>query len=281
MAANRSMSEVVAARNGVRELRRRWRCPDPWAAALIVHGAAEHSGRYERIGARLSAAGIDTHAFDLQGCGASGGRRADIDQWSTYLFQVRDNLAPLLAANLPVVILGHSVGGLIAVDYTFSRHPQPDLVVLHAPAIEAVAPVWQRKLAPLLARFVPRLTFANRIDPEEVFSDPMTIELCRADHLATTRTTARLGAILLDRMEQVGRSLDGYTARTLVLHGAADSLVPLSTSESIGDLPSVDRKIYPGTKHGSIMEPQGLPLVDDIITWIREQVGGGPRNARK
>ena len=173
MAANRSTSEVFTACNGVRELRRRWRSPDPWAAALIVHGAAEHSARYERIGARLSAAGIDTHAFDLQGCGASGGRRADIDQWSTYLFQVRDNLASLLATNLPVVILGHSVGSLIAVHYTFSHLPQPDLVVLHAPAIGAVAPVGQRKLAPLLVRFLPRLTFANRIDPEEVFSDPM------------------------------------------------------------------------------------------------------------
>lgn len=277
MVSNRSISEIVETRSGFRELRRWWECADPWAAVLIVHGAAEYSGRYERVGSRLSAAGISARAFDLQGCGGSGGRPADIDQWSTFLLQVRDNLAPLLATNLPVVLLGHSVGGLIAVDYTFSHHPQPDLVVLHAPAIGAVAPVWQRKIAPWLARFAPRLTFANPIRVEEVFSDPETVELYEADPLATTRTTVRLGATLLDRIDRVERSLDEYHARTLVLHGTADTLVLPSVSEAIGDLQSVDRKTYPGFRHGTIIERQGMPLIDDIITWVGEQIEEGER----
>lgn len=270
MTANCRTSEIVSAHNGVRELRRRWRSSDPWASALIVHGAGGHSGQFERVGVRMSAAGIDTYAFDLQGCGDSGGRRADIDQWSTFLFQVRDNLVPLLAAKMPVVLFGHSLGGLIAVDYTFSGHPQPDLVALFAPAIGSVAP-WQRHLARLLARLAPRMTFANRIDFEKVFTDPGTAALTRADPLTTTRTTARLGSILLDRMEQVRRSIDKYTAPTLVLHGAADHLVLPSASEALGALPSVARKTLPGIKHGSIIERQGKPLVDDIITWVREQ----------
>ena len=275
MSADASTTEIVAAHNGVRELRRRWRTADPWADALIVHGAAEHSGRYEGIGARLSAAGIDTYAFDLQGCGASGGRRGDIDRWSTYLLQVRDNLTPILATGLPVLLLGHSVGGLIAVDYTLSGHPQPDLVVLHAPSLWPVVPAWQRKLAPLLARIVPLLTFDNRIDPTEVFSDPKMVELHYADPLATKRTTARLGAILLERMEEVGSSLDEYTARTLVVHGTADSLVLPSHTEPMGDLSSVDRKLYPGIKHGSVFERQGRVLVDDVIAWVREEITQG------
>lgn len=266
-----SASEIVTAADGFRELRRRWRCRDPWAAALLIHGAAEHSGLWELVGARLSSAGIDTYGFDLRGCGASGGRRADVEDWSAFLHQVRDNLVPLLSTDLPVVLLGHSLGGLIAVEYTLSDHPQPDLVVLHAPAVGNFVPAWQRRLAPLLARHVPRMTFANWIDLNKVFTDPATVEIHRADPLRTTRTTARLAALLLEHMERAGRSGDQYNARTLVLHGTADHLVPLSATESMGDLPSVDRKIYPGARHGSIIEPQGMGMVDDIVAWVQEQ----------
>ena len=275
MATNTSTMEIVTTRTGVTELRRRWPASDPWAAALIVHGLAEHSGRYERTGAHLASAGIDTHAFDLQGFGASGGRRADIDDWSTYLVQVLDNLVPLFATNLPVVLLGHSIGGLIAVDYTLSRHRQPDLVVLNAPAIGAVVPTWQRQGAPLLARLVPGLTLSNPIYPEEIFTDPEMVENYRTDPLALTRTTVRLGAIVLDRMERVGRSLDMYTAPTLVLHGGADSLVPPAVSVPLGERPTVERRVYPGIRHGSINEPQGLRLVDDITAWVRARIGPG------
>jgi len=272
-----STSEIVTAADGFRELRRRWRSRDPWASAVLIHGAAEHSGLWELVGARLSSAGIDTHGFDLRGCGASGGRRADIEDWTDFLRQVRDNLVPLLSTDLPVMLLGHSLGGLIAVEYALSDHPQPDLVVLHAPAVGNFIPAWQRRLAPLLARLAPRMTFANWIDLNRVFTDPATVDLHRADPLRTTRTTARLAALLLEHMERAGRSVDQYNARTLVLHGAADHLVPLSATKAIGDLPSVDRKTYPGIRHGTIIEPQGMGMVDDIVAWVQEQTTRGGR----
>jgi len=121
------------------------------------------------------------------------------------------------------------------------------------------------------------MTFANWIDLNKVFTDPATADLHRADPLRTTRTTARLAALLLEHMERAGRSIDRYTARTLVLHGAADHLVPLSATESMGDLPSVDRRVYPGARHGSIIEPRGMGMVDDIIAWVREQTARGGR----
>ena len=115
------------------------------------------------------------------------------------------------------------------------------------------------------------MTFPNWIDLNQVFTDPATAEIHRTDHLRTTRTTARLAALLLEHMERAGRSVDQYQARTLVLHGTADHLVPLSATESMGDLPSVDRMTYPGARHGSIMELHGMGMVDDIIAWVREQ----------
>ena len=275
MASSTSSMEIVTTRTGVTELRRRWRASDPWATLLIVHGLAEHSGRYEQVGSQLAAAGVDTYAFDFQGFGASGGRRADIEGWSTYLQQVLDNLAPLFCRNLPVVMLGHSIGGLIVVDYTLSRYRQPDLVVLNAPALDAVVPAWKRIGAPLLARAVPRLTLANPINPMELFIDPDMAEDFRRDPLCLTKTTVRLGDIILQRMERVGRSLDLYDAPTLVLHGGSDSLVPPQVSEGLGMLPSVERKVYPGLRHASINEPGGKELVGDIVAWIRSGIGPG------
>ena len=265
--------EIVTTRGGVTELRRRWEAEDPWASLLIVHGLAEHSGRYLNVGARLAAAGIDTHAFDLMGFGASGGTRADIAHWHTYLFQLSDNLAPLLDRGLPGVVLGHSVGGLLTIDYAMSRHRQPDLVVLNAPAVDAVVPAWKRKASPILAGLVPTLTLANPIDPHQIFSDPATAAGYLADPLLEPRTTVRLGAHLLSAMDRVNASVHRFTAPCLLTHGADDTLVPPATSVALGLLPNVERRLYPGARHASLQEPAGATIVDDIVAWIRTMTG--------
>ena len=265
--------EIVATRGGVTELRRRWEAEDPWASLLIVHGLAEHSGRYRDVGARLAAAGIDTHAFDLMGFGASGGTRADITHWHTYLFQLSDNLARLLDRGLPGVVLGHSVGGLLTIDYAMSRHRQPDLVVLNAPAVDAVVPAWKRRASPILAGLVPTLTLANPIDPHEIFSDPAAAAGYLADPLLEPRTTVRLGAHLLSAMDRVNASVHHFTAPCLLTHGADDTLVPPATSVALGLLPNVERRLYPGARHASLQEPAGGMIVDDIVAWIRTMTG--------
>ena len=273
MGDSASIMEIGPARSGVTELRRRWPASDPWAALLIVHGIAEHSGRYQGAAARLAAAGIEVYGFDLQGFGASAGRRADIESFDLYRDQILDNLAPLFASGLPAVLFGHSMGGLLAVDYALSRHRQPDMVVLSSPALDASVPVWQRRAAPLLSKAAPRLRLANPIDPRELFADPAMAEDYRADPLVTTRSTVRLGSLLFRCMERAGRSLDLYRAPTLVLHGGADTVVPPEASAPLGRRPNVERRVYPGLRHGAVTEPAGTRLVDDAAEWIRSRAG--------
>ncbi|MEA2520301.1 MAG: hypothetical protein QOF49_2381, partial [Chloroflexota bacterium] len=76
----------LAARDGTDLLTRAWAAVgEPWATVVLVHGIAEHSGRYEHVGAQLAAAGLDVRAYDQRGFGGSAGRRAWVDSWSRQL----------------------------------------------------------------------------------------------------------------------------------------------------------------------------------------------------
>src|SRR5207244_6923598 len=100
------------------------------AHLLVIHGIAEHAGRHAHVASRLASAGIETYAFDLRGFGASGGRRAYVDRWSQYHDDLEDRLTAIRseAGGQPVVLYGHSMGGLIALGYVLAdvRRPDPD-----------------------------------------------------------------------------------------------------------------------------------------------------------
>jgi alpha-beta hydrolase superfamily lysophospholipase len=251
------------------------------AHLLIVHGIAEHAGRYPHVGTQLAKAGITTHAYDQRGFGASGGHRAYVDRWSQYhddvetlLFEVRS-----AAAGLPVVLYGHSMGGLIALGYTLAdpARPLPDLLVLSAPAIDAEVPAWKRRLADILGGTVPRFAIANTFPKGGLSSDPAVEVAYLADPLAVHRTTARLGVSLFREQDRVQRALAGggsLPVATYVLHGADDPIVPETASRSLDGRPNVTRRLYAGLHHETHNEPSGAAVIDDTIAWIGRQISG-------
>ena len=269
-----STFEIGTTRTGVTELTRHWEAENPWAAVLIVHGLAEHSGRYERTGHLLADAGLDTRSFDLQGFGASGGARAYLERWSTYQDQVLDNLAPGFNSGLPTILMGHSLGGLVAATYTLSLHRQPELVVLSSPVLDANVPAWQRSAAPVLSRILPKVRLPNPVKAEQLSRDPSVGEAYFADPLVYTKTTTKLGAIVFEQIATMGGSYDAYDARTLIIHGGLDSIVPARFSERLAERPNVDRMLYPDLQHETLNEPEGPEIVADVVEWIRKELNG-------
>jgi len=266
----------VAARDGTTLLVRHWAVPsgEPWATMLLVHGLAEHSGRYEHVGVQLAEAGIDAHAYDQRGFGASGGPRASVDRWS----QLHDDLeerivaARSIAPSRPLVLFGHSLGGLVALGYVLDGRVRPDLLVLSAPAIGASVPLWQRLLVGSLRRVSPGLLLSNRLDTEVLSTDPDVRSKYMTDPLNQHKSTVRFAHAAFGEQRRVAASLDRLSLPTLVVHGAEDRLVPSHTSATLDGRPGVTRRVYPNTRHEVHNEPVARQEVDDIVGWIRDRV---------
>jgi alpha-beta hydrolase superfamily lysophospholipase len=273
-----STTTTAAARDGTPLLVRRWSAVGPaWASVLIVHGVAEHSGRYEDVGQWLAAAGLDVHAYDQRGFGGSGGRRAWLDRWTRNLDDLEDRLAMLrvTARERPVAVFGHSLGGLIALSYAVADPPRPlpDALVLSAPALDSTVPGWKRAIARLLSGVAPSLALPNDFDGGLLSRDPTVGERYLADPLNQHRTTVRFGAEAFAEAARVRTVLERLTIPTLVYHGEADRLVPTTASAPLAAIPGVTRRTYPDLRHESHNEPEGAAVIADVVAWLRTTVG--------
>lgn len=267
--------EHVAARDGTTILVRHWAVSqgEPWASILLLHGLAEHSGRYEHVGAQLAGAGIEAFALDLRGFGASGGPRASVERWSQLHDDVEERLVAIRSAApaRPLALYGHSLGGLIALGYVLDGRSRPDLLVLSAPAIGANIPLWQRVLVGSLRRIAPGSLISNRLDLETLSSDPEVRARYVSDPLNQHKSTVRFAHAAFGEQRRVAAALDRLSIQTLVIHAGDDRLVPTATSAVLEGRVGVTRRVYPGLRHELHNEPDGPRVVNDVVTWIRER----------
>lgn len=268
-----SMADFGTTRDGLVQLRRRWKpTGEAHAIVLLLHGIAEHSGRYEHVGRRLADSGFDVIAIDQRGFGQSGGRRGHVDDWSQFGDDVEDQMNELKAMGLPIVLLGHSMGGLIATRYVVDERVQPDLLVLSGPALGAEIPRRFRIAAPLLGRIAPTLVIKEDGNPSLLSKDEAVGELFYADPLRVPYPTAALGWGLMKAIGEARAGINKVTMPTLVMHGGDDRLVPANASEIFETLSNAERIVYDDLRHEIFNEAEGLEIVDEMITWINSQL---------
>ena len=257
---------------------------EPWAVAQIVHGLGEHGGRYGTVAAALTDAGVETWAYDQRGNGRSDGPRAYVERWSILHDDLQARLTGLREAhpNTPLVVYGHSLGGLVAAGYMLSGRdrPLPDLLVLSAPALDAEVPVWKKRLARVLTGVVPKVKMANDLPGGARARDGTIDAEVDEDPFCADKTTVRFGAEAFKEQDRVRRILPGLAAMpvpTYVLHGSADPIVPLRATDVFDDMGNATRRIHGGLRHECHHEPEHADVLAEVVDWLRAAArAGGP-----
>jgi acylglycerol lipase len=248
------------------------------AVLLIAHGAGEHSGRYVHVAKRLVEEGYAVYALDHRGHGRSGGHRALVDRVEHTVSDL-DALVVQAAGEhpgVPVFLLGHSMGGAIALRYAIAHQERLTGLILSGPlaALEA-APAAQRIAAKVISVIAPRLpVFA--VDPTLVSRDPAVVEAYRTDPLVHHgKLPARTVAELAAAVESFPDAVRAITVPTLIMYGTADRLAPPSgavmLSERIGS-DELTVKSYEGLYHEILNEPEQQRVLDDLCAWLKAHV---------
>ncbi|MEV6280449.1 lysophospholipase [Nocardia sp. NPDC051832] len=248
------------------------------AAVVLVHGVAEHSGRYGHVGARLADAGFAVYALDHVGHGKSEGGKANIGSMAGSADNVEGMLevAGREQPGVPRFLLGHSMGSLIVL-YLATRAPlKVDGIVISAPPLDIpVGNPVQKLLAPVLSRLTPNLGVLE-LDSSMISRDPAVVATYDADPLVYRgKLPARTATEILQASETVKARLDKLTVPTLVLHGTADALAAPSSSDLIErGAASKDLTVlrYDGLYHEVFNEPEQDKVIGDVVEWLQAHV---------
>jgi len=266
--AGRSVEREGTSGAGVEQLIREWQTEgSPRASILILHGIAEHSGRYEHVGSTFAEAGYFARAYDHHGFGRSGGKRGHVPSFEHFLDDVEQHISALHEEGRPVVLLGHSMGGLIAAAYAMSDRPQPDVLLLSGPALGAIVPAWQRVAAPVIGRVAPELFIKSELDGGLLATDPDVGIAYRDDPLRVPGATAGLGRELFDAMSRATAEVNCIRVPTFVVHGGNDRIVPKEATESLGDHDLATRIVLDGLEHEVLNEPSWEETVQMMVEF--------------
>lgn len=250
----------------------------PRAAVAIVHGFGEHSGLYDSVAGFLTARGFAVSCVDLRGHGQSPGRRGHVQAWSDYRDDVEWMIGTIRgkSAGVPIFLLGNSMGGLIAADFSIRHSGEISGLILLAPAVgEIGVPAFLMKLSRIFSGIWPTFTLKSGIQRSRLTRDPTAIARLDADPLVHSLGTARLGSEMLDAIARVKQKAPELTLPVLVLQGEADLVTsPASTREFFQSVGAADKtlKTFPGAYHNLVIDLVKDEAMRDIDSWIEKQL---------
>ena len=206
-----------------------WPLPDaPRATVLLVHGLGEHAGRYDALARHLGAWGYAVRGYDHYGHGESSGPRGGLP-WDTRLLDdltdIVDATRARMPAGQPLVLLGHSMGGLVAARFVALGIRPVDALVLSSPALDAGLGPVQKLLLATLPRIAPNLRVGNGLDARYLSHDDAVVRAYLADPLCHNRISVRLARFIAEAGPATVARAAHWQVPTLLLWAGADRLV--------------------------------------------------------
>jgi alpha-beta hydrolase superfamily lysophospholipase len=275
-----------SARDGLRLFWHTAKAASPVAHVAIVHGYGEHLGRHSEITRALVDAGYTAHLIDCRGHGQSGGKRAHVDKFDDYLSDLDLFLARVKeeARGLPVFLLGHSHGGLIAARYLLDKPEAVRGAVLSSPYLRLKLKVSPVKIfaGKLIARVLPSLPMSNELKAEQLTRDVAIQDATRADPLYQQIATPGWFNESSAAQETVLRRATEFVTPFLLIFGGADGIAdPAAGREFYEAATSKDKqhKQYDGLLHELFHEPERELVFKDVVGWLDERARGAARAA--
>ncbi|AOS81645.1 MULTISPECIES: alpha/beta hydrolase [Hydrogenophaga] len=267
------------ARDGLNLALYDWPLPSrvrPRAVVLIVHGLGEHAWRYNDVAHRLNEWGFFVRAYDQRGHGDSGGAPGvlpDDDALLDDLYEMVDDTRRHIAEpwSCPLILLGHSMGGLVSATFVQRGMARVDGLVLSSPALDAGLSGFKRWLIGLMMRLSPDSTLGNGLDATKISHDPAVVQAYQRDRRVHDRISARLARFIDDNGPVVRAAAARWSVPTLLMFAGDDRLVNPAGSAafaSAAPAPMVVSRRFDGLYHEIFNERDNAAVFDTLRQWL-------------
>ena len=274
------MGRTIRTRDGLALVRRDWPSADARGTIVIVHGLGEHIGRYGHVAAHLNASRWSVVGYDQRGHGASPGERGRIAAHDDLLADLAALVDDVRAeASGPLVLLGHSLGGLVVARFVAGalESPRPpwqrdvDALVLSSPALDIGMTGAKRAVLTTLETLTPNLGIGNGLDATGISRDAAVVAAYRADPLVHDRIAPRLVRFLADAGPVVRGLAPRWRVPTLLLYAGSDRLVvPAGSAAFAGAAPAaiVTARPFASLFHEIFNEPEQNEVLSVLTAWL-------------
>ena len=250
----------------------------PRAVLINLHGLGDHSSLYPTIASHFPPRGIAVYAYDMRGNGRSPGQRAYLNDWQEY----RDDMHAFVSQvrtwepSVPIFVLGHSLGGLVVLEYALQSPGGLAGVIAAAPSVGKVGvPPLLMQLGRVMSRIWPRFSLEVGMDLSGLARDPAVVATVLADPLFHRRGTARLSTEVTAAINRVQALAVNFSLPLLILHGSDDRMVPPDGSrEFFHKVRYPDRELreYPGAYHGLFADIGYQEMLADVEKWLTNRM---------
>ncbi len=258
-----------------------WRPEGPARGVVVIlHGLGEHSGRYRHLVAALLRAGYMVYAHDHQGFGRSGGARCYVQGFHDYLSDITQvvSMARKRNSDLPCILYGHSMGGLIGLLYLMEAPGAVDLAVVSSPSLQShdlsLVNRLLKRMLELLHRVRPQLTFRQRGSLDILSRDWEEVQRAMGDSLGVPLRSANWVVEFFETMQEVGNRATEIRIPILMMQGLADAVVvPAATQAFFAQVGSEDKslRLFEGYYHELHNDLGRERPIGAVLDWLSDR----------